>query len=325
MKKICLLITLFLTLFINIVSFAEEPEIIDIGTCEKDIIPFLPVYLAENMGFLKSELFEFHLKNHDNYYDTLQSLINGKMQYIASTFDQVIRYKTQEKKDLKDIRLIASFVKIPMSALVIGEKFRTHIKDTRDLKGLRIGIASAGSQYDYILKFILNKNGITPSQLKIMSVGSRNIASEIERNIIHAAMIPTELANFLTKNKKVQILIDLSTPEATNVLFSSLLPWYGIFTTRDILKQKPDEVKALLSSFKEAKLWMDSHSSDEIAEIFETRIKNKSLFLESLTLVKAYYESHILPTHNEILAALNVLQTGGAFFKKKISPSFILP
>jgi NitT/TauT family transport system substrate-binding protein len=160
------------------------------------------------------------------------ALIGGSAQLIHAGEPAVVPAAAQGS----DVVLIASMSRVNRHHL-IG---RPEIKEVKDLKGKTVGITAFGSTSDYVLRSILEKNGLDPNKdVSIVQTGGQpeGLAA------MTAGKIYAQRMSFPLHLKAIQLgmreLVDLTTEENTG----------SVITTRSYIAQRRATVVKFMRAF----------------------------------------------------------------------------
>jgi len=158
-----------------------------------------PIYVAQAKGFFAREGIEVKVTPTPNSGFQMSGLINGKFQVASTALDNLIAYqegqgtaKTERPADLITIMGGAS-TELALMAL-------PSIKDVAELRGKEFALDSLSTGYAFVLRKMLEKNGLMPSDYKFVAVGGTRERLEALRAGTMAAGLISE--PFTTQAKK---------------------------------------------------------------------------------------------------------------------------
>lgn len=158
-----------------------------------------PIYVAQAKGFFAREGIEVKVTPTPNSGFQMSGLINGKFQVASTALDNLIAYqegqgtaKTERPADLITIMGGAS-TELALMAL-------PSIKNVAELRGKEFALDSLSTGYAFVLRKMLEKNGLMPSDYKFVAVGGTRERLEALRAGTMAAGLISE--PFTTQAKK---------------------------------------------------------------------------------------------------------------------------
>ena len=136
--------------------------------------------------------------------------------------------------------------------LYILEKGNT-VNSVADLKGRTIYAVGQGSNPEYVLRYILSKNGIDPDKdVTIQFLDSAELTTRAATGDIDVCMLPVPaVTTVLIKNKDMRIALDMT--QQWDALGTGSILTMGCMVVRtEFLKEHPLEVRAFLSDYEKS-------------------------------------------------------------------------
>lgn len=135
------------------------------------------------------------------------------------------------------------------SVLYILEKGDT-IKSFADLKGRKIYSVGQGSNPEYVLRFLLEKNGVTDAEIEFMD--SAELQSKAASGDIDVCMLPVPaVTTVLMKNAEMRVALNMG-EEWDKVNTGSILTMGGVIVNREFAKKYPKTVENFLKEYEES-------------------------------------------------------------------------
>ncbi|UOF89548.1 ABC transporter substrate-binding protein [Fodinisporobacter ferrooxydans] len=146
--------------------------------------------LGMKLGYFEKEGIKVDYEKFASGTDMLTSLAAGQVD-VARTVISAGLFNAAARG--VDIRIVAdggqNFPDKPYFALVVAKKLADKVKDFKDLKGLRVGIASKGSINELFLSKALEKAGLTTKDVKEVVVDSfPDLLTGVKTGAIDAAV-----------------------------------------------------------------------------------------------------------------------------------------
>lgn len=96
-----------------------------------------------------------------------------------------------------------------LTAIIVNpEQWKAGVRDLKDLKGKRVGITSIGSTFHYILGNLLEKRGMSLSDVKVVPLGSvASMRDTVITNQIESAFLVQPHITAVEKDGKAHILL----------------------------------------------------------------------------------------------------------------------
>jgi NitT/TauT family transport system substrate-binding protein len=212
-------------------------------------VAFLPVYVAEDKGFFKSEGLEVLLVLFNAGATNLQALIGGDVQIMGSAFVETIGGRGAGI-DVKNFWGICNIMPFQLYS-------QPDFKSMKQAKGKRFAISRFGSLTDFLTRASLRHFGVDAKDVTILQIGSTPArfaaltAKGVDASIVWFPV--TEIAKSQGYNK----LLDLKEifPEWPYETFAARESW---------LKKERDQVTKFLRAFQKAVKYTRENKDDAV-------------------------------------------------------------
>lgn len=240
---------------------APEKTNLKIGVGGQGQIIYLPLTLADQLGYFKQEGISVEIQDLKGGADALQAMIAGSTDATMGFYEHTIRTQTQGKS----VVMIATADVVPGLVLFAG-KGHPEVKTITDVAKLKIGITSAGSSTDEMVRYLFKKNGLDPAAAQTVAVGSGGPAVTALKNGVVDALVTVEpAASSIEKEGDGTVLYDTRTQDGTKSVFGGAWPAGGFYVTGDFLQQNPKTAQALARVMVNTLRYLGSHSAEDIA------------------------------------------------------------
>src|SRR3984893_9894392 len=162
---------------------SPEKTNLKIGVGGQGQIIYMPLTLADQLGYFKQEGLSIEIQDLKGGADALQAMIGGSTDATMGFYEHTIRTQTLGKS----IEMIVTCDLYPGLVMFAG-KSHPEAKTIKDLANLKIGITSAGSSTEEMVKFLFKKNGLDPAAAQTVAVGSGGPAVTALKNGIVDAL-----------------------------------------------------------------------------------------------------------------------------------------
>lgn len=134
------------------------------------------------------------------------------------------------------------------------------VSEVSDLKGKTIYAVGQGSNPEYVLRFILSKNGIDPDKdVDIQFLDSAELTTRAATGEIEVCMLPVPaVTTVLVKNPSMRIALNL-TEQWDKLDVGSQLIMGCIVVRTEYLKQNPIEVQAFLREYEQSIVYVKTN------------------------------------------------------------------
>jgi NitT/TauT family transport system substrate-binding protein len=240
---------------------APEKTSLKIGVGGQGQIIYMPLTLADQLGYFKQEGLTVEIVDLKGGADALQAMIGGSTDLTMGFYEHTIRTQTLGKF----IQMIATCDLYPGLVMFAG-KSHPEAKTIKDLANLKIGITSAGSSTEEMVKFLFKKNGLDPAGAQTVAVGSGGPAVTALKNGVVDALVTVEpAASTIEKNADGMVLYDTRSEQGTKDVFGGAWPAGGFYATTDFVQQNPRTAQAVARVAVTSLRYIKDHSAEDVA------------------------------------------------------------
>jgi NitT/TauT family transport system substrate-binding protein len=238
-----------------------------------------PLWIAQDLGLFAKYGLEVDLVYIASGVTSVNALLGGSVDIIAASGSSVVSAAARGAP----LVIIASLGHIAYKLVALPS-----IASVQSLKGKIIGSSRIGAGTDYALKRLLPKLGLTPGKdVQIIPTG----ISESDRRLIMMlqgkidATLATEdnLLQLGARGAKLSVLADLY----DNGIYTT---GSDIATSRQLLKERPRQLKAFIMALTEGIAYGRSHQDATM------RIYRKYLKIEDPKLLESMHKNYLLGT-----------------------------
>lgn len=237
-----------------------EKTSIKFGVGGQSQIIYMPLTLADQLGYFKAEGITVEINDLKGGADALKALIGGSVDVVTGFYEHTIRTQVQGKY----IEMFTLFDLYPGLVLFVNKK-HLDAKTIKDIANFNIGVTSLGSSTDEMVRYLFKQNGLDPKTAKTVSVGSGSTAITALKNDQVQALVTVEPgASTLEQSGDAKAIYDTRTAAGTKDVFGGSWPAGGFYATSDFVKQNPRTAQALARAGVKALRYIHSHSAADI-------------------------------------------------------------
>jgi len=261
-------------------SKLETPSIrVSVGG--KAFLQYAPLTIAEQLGYFKEAQLSVEIVDVGGGAKALEALVGGSAEVTAGAFDHTIQMQAKNQ----EIVGVVLFGRHPTFALAVRSDKASAYRDPKDLKGMKVGVTSLGSQTQFMVEYIAIQAGLAPSEISFVNVGGGTGAVAAIRNGAVDAVVTGEPAlTTLTSAGDAKVVADTRTNDGTIGVFGGLYPSGTVYARAAFINDNPLTVQAFALAMVRALVWIDQASAEEIADVLpgEWAKPNRDLFLASI-------------------------------------------
>jgi len=322
MKLFRILFAAALAATVSVDAFAqgkiEKPKV-SIAVGGKAAFYYLPLTIAERLGYFKDEGLDVEISDFDGGSKALQAVVGGSADVVSGAWENTI---DQQPKGLQ-LQGFALQGRYPMICVGIAKAKAANYKSPKDLKGMKIGVSAPGSSTNRVVLRLLAKDGLKGDDVSIIGVGTSSgvIAAITSGQVDAVSNLDPEMA-MLESMGAVTIIADTRTAKGTEAVFGSAdMPAAALYAPISFIQKNPNTVQALTNAMVRALLWLQKATPEQVVATVppEYLLGNKDAYLASYIKLKDAYSPDGMFTEAGAQNTLNYL----ASFNPAIKPADI--
>lgn len=256
---------------------------------------YLPLTIAEQLGYFKAEGLEVEISDFAGGSRALQAVVGGSADVVSGAYEHTINLQSKGQQ-------FQAFVlqgRAPQISMGISPKTMPNYKSVADLKGKKIGVSAPGSSTNMVASLILSRAGLSASDVSFIGVGTAAGALAAFRAGQIDAMSNTDpVMTMLEQKGEIRIIADTRTLKGTTEVFGGPMPAGCLYAPQEFVRQHPNTVQALSNAIVHALKWLQTAGPGDI--------------------IKTVPESYLLGDRALYLAAFNKV-------REAISPDGMFP
>jgi sulfonate transport system substrate-binding protein len=246
-------------------GFAAKLEKTDVTVAVggKSSLYYLPLTLAERLGYFKAEGLNVEIADFAGGSKALQAMMGGSADVTAGGFDHVIVLQARGQK----VQGFVLMLSVPAISLGVTKEKAASYRSPKDLKGMKIGVTAPGSTTHMFVNRVLAMGGLAPDDVAIIGVGSGPTAVAAARGGQIDALSNVEPAiTMLERSGTLKVVAESVTEQGAKAVFGEKLPTGCFYTKQEFIQKNPNTAQALANAIVRALKWIQQASPDEIAK-----------------------------------------------------------
>ena len=246
---------------------------------------YLPLTIAEQLGYFKAEGLEVEINDFAGGAKALQAVVGGSADVCSGAFEHTIALQSKGQ-------YYQAFVlqgRAPQIALGVSTKNMPNYKTLADLKGKKIGVSAPGSSTNMVANLVLSRAGIKPADVSYIGVGTAAGALAAMRSGQIDAMSNTDpVMTMLEQKGEVKIISDTRTLKGTLDVFGGSMPASCLYASAEFIQKNPNTCQALANAIVHGLKWLQTAGpSDIIKTVPEAYLLgDRALYLASFNKVR---------------------------------------
>lgn len=251
----------------------------------KAALYYLPLTIAEQLGYFKSEGIELEISDFDGGARALQEVVGGSADICSGAYEHTINLQSKNQ-------MYSAFVlqgRAPQIAFGVSIKSMPSYKTIADLKGKKIGVSAPGSSTNMLANLVLLRGGLQASDVSFVSVGTAAGALTALRSGQIDAMSNTDpIMTMLEQKNEVKIISDTRTLKGTAELFGGTMPAACLYASQEFIHKNPNTCQALAHAIVHGLKWLQTAGPADIIQAVPEAylLGDRGLYLASFNKVR---------------------------------------
>jgi NitT/TauT family transport system substrate-binding protein len=260
---------------------APEKKKITIAVGGKSLFYYLPLTVAERKGYFRDEGLEVEIPDFAGGARALQALVGGSADMVSGAYEHTINMAAKKQP----IRAVVLQAKYSSIALVMSKEKAAKYRGGKDLKGMKIGVTAPGSSTNMFVNNLLAKDGLKPTDVSIVGVGTgAGAVAAMEKGELDAISNLDPVLTQLESTGKFVAVADSRTEKGMKDIYGGDYHASVIYITEEFIKKNPNTVQAVVNAIVRADKWVAKATPQEIVDLMPAEYKagNPSLYKEGL-------------------------------------------
>lgn len=289
---------------------AAQPEKskVTIAVGGKSSLYYLPLSLAERLGYFKDEGLDVEIADFAGGSKALQAMLGGSADVTAGGFDHVIVLQARGQKIQAFVQLVAT----PAIALGVVSAKAAQYKSPADLKGMKIGVTAPGSSTHMFLNRVLAAADLTSDDVSVIGVGTGPAAvAAIRGGQIDAIANVEPAITLLERSGAIKVVAEAMTEKGSRAVFGAVLPAGCLYAKQEFIRKNPNTVQALTDAIVRALKWLQKATPEAVAKTVppEYLAGDRNLYLAAFDKSRESYSRDGLIPAAGAQSLYNVLRT----------------
>ncbi|WP_077002915.1 ABC transporter substrate-binding protein [Variovorax sp. KK3] len=262
----------------------EKPKI-SIAVGGKAAFYYLPLTIAEQLGYFKAEGLDVEISDFAGGARALQAVVGGSADVCSGAYEHTINLQAKNQ-------VFQSFVlqgRAPQIAIGVSTKNMAGYKTIADLKGKKIGVSAPGSSTNMVANLVLSRGGLKASDVSFIGVGvAAGALTALRSGQIDAISNTDPVMTMLEQKGDVKIISDTRTLKGTAEVFGGPMPAACLYAPAEFVQKNPNTCQALANAIVHGLKWLQTAGpGDIIKTVPETYLLgDRALYLASFDKVR---------------------------------------
>lgn len=227
--------------------WAAEPEkkAVTIAVGGKNLYYYLPMALADWMGFYKEEGVDVKVVDFQGGSKSLQAVIGGSADIVSGAFEHTLMMQPKRQR-------MTAFVlqdRAPQCVFAMNRATMGDSNDPAKLKGRRIGVSAPGSSTHVIANFVMQHAGVKPNEFSVIGVGTgAGAVAAIRSGQVDAFVGLDPVITQLADEKAITIVTDTRRINESDALYGGPMVGGCLYAPEAFVQQNPETIQRITNA-----------------------------------------------------------------------------
>ncbi len=241
----------------------EKPKL-TLAVGGKNLLYYLPLTVAEQLGYFKAEGLEANIVDFAGGSQALRAVVGGSADVVSGAFEHTVNMQAKGQR----LRAFVLQGRAPQIVLGINPKTMAGYKTPADLKGKKIGVTAPGSSTNVMVNFFLAKSGLKPTDVSIIGVGAtQGAVAAMRSGQIDALSNLDPVITLLQRSGDLKVLSDTRIVAEADKLFGGPMPAACLYAPQAFIDKNPATVQALANAIVRADKWIQAAGPGDIIKV----------------------------------------------------------
>lgn len=269
-------------------AFAQgvEKAKLTIAVGGKNLLYYLPLTIAEQLGYFKAEGLDVTIVDFAGGSKALQAVVGGSADVVSGAFEHTLNMQLKGQP----MRAFVLQGLAPQIVLGVNPKTLPNYKSLADLKGKKIGVSAPGSSTNIVANFVLAKAGLKPTDVSIIGVGAGNGAvAAMRAGQIDAISNLDPVITLLQRSGDLKVIADTRKPAEAEKVFGGPMPAACLYAPQAFLDKHPATAQALANALVRADKWIQAAGPGDIIKAVPESylLGDRAVYIDAFMAAKA--------------------------------------
>lgn len=262
-----------------------EKTSVSIAVGGKGTFYYLPLTLAEQLGYFKDEGLDVDISDFAGGSKALQAVVGGSADVCSGAFEHMVALQAKGQ-------MFRSFVlqgRAPQIVLGVSTRNLPNYKTVADLKGKKIGVSAPGSSTSMAANLLLARAGLQPSDVSFVGVGTgAGAITALRSGQIDAISNVDPVITMLEQKGDIRVVADSRTLKGAQEMFGGSMPAACLYASDKFVQKYPNTIQALTDAMVHALKWLQSAGPGDIVKTVPEAylLGDRALYLASFAKIR---------------------------------------
>lgn len=241
-----------------------EKRQITIAAASRATLPYLPLTVAEQLGFFAAEGLEVEVVEPSSLVKAQQMASAGGTDMVCGWIENTLALQAKGQA----FQAFVLLGRAPQVALGVSTKTMPNYATWSDLRGKRVGIPAPGTPNHTIAHTVLARAGLRLSEMSFVSVGTpAGALAALRSGQVDALSYMDPLITQLEQRSELRLLADTRTVRGTLAACGGEMPAACLYATPEFLQKHPATTQAVSYAVVRALKWLQTAGLSDLMKI----------------------------------------------------------
>lgn len=222
---------------------------------------YLPLTIAEQLGYFKAEGIDVEISDFTGGTRALQSVVGGAADVVSGAYEHTINLQGKNQH----FRAFVMQGRAPQIAFAVSSRNMPAYRAVGDLRGKRIGVSAPGSSTNMVANMVLARAGVKATEVTFVGVGTTAGAiSALRSGQIDAICNVEPVMTMLEQKGDVKVISDTRTVKGTEEVFGGPMPAGCLYAPAEYVQSYPNTCQALANAIVHGLKWLQTAGPSDI-------------------------------------------------------------
>jgi NitT/TauT family transport system substrate-binding protein len=245
-----------------------EKKQITIAVANRTALAYLPLTVAEQMGFFRLEGLEIDIVEPPSLARAQQLASSGGADMVGGWVEQTLVWHTKGRDTGPAFVAFVLMGRTPQIAFGVSTKTLPEFKNLSDLRDKKIGIMAPGTPSHTVAHLVLSRGGLRLGDMNFVSVGTPGAAQAALRSgQIDALSHADPLVTQLEQRGELSVVADTRTLRGTLAACGGDMPASCLYATPEFVQKNPVTTQAATHAMVRALKWLQTAGVSDLMKI----------------------------------------------------------
>ena len=229
----------------------------------KTALYYLPVTLADQLGFFRDEGLDVELRDHAGGSLARQSMVDGQADVVAGAYENTIFLRQTGPS----ATAFVFFSRAPQMVFGVSNRTLHDFRSPTQLRGRRIGITARDSSSHWFTSLVLARARLTSADVNLVGIGNTVAAvTALREGQVDAIANIDPVISLLEYRQDIRVLWDTRSLRGTKDFYGGLTPGGCLYARQDFLLRSREVVQGLTNAMLRALKWLQTAGPGDLVK-----------------------------------------------------------